>query len=46
MKQLRKGYVDHWSTAFQGSRFNEKGWWKQMIASSDTGRGNHLFSVS
>lgn len=25
MKQLRKGYVDHWSTAPQGSRFNEKG---------------------
>lgn len=25
MKQLRKGYVDHWSTAARGSRFNEKG---------------------
>lgn len=25
MKQLRKGYIDHWSTAAQGSRFNEKG---------------------
>lgn len=25
MKQLHKGYVDHWSTAPQGSRFNEKG---------------------
>lgn len=25
MRQLRKGYVDHWSTVAQGSRFNEKG---------------------